>query len=675
MRIPILGRLTRSIAYKLGLVLLLMVTLVVATALIGFSGLDRFDKQLARATTDQSSTSELVQRMLGETQQLANHARGAVAASTPSERERSLVELAAAQQRLGTLVDTISLRLEGAPAVRQAVEQGFSSFVISAVKTGRLLRMDRLEDARRELDTEFEPKLLDYVLTTISAMEQHAQDSNALIGVASRSGLERSRNALVLCLAGALFAALVGQILLIRKVVRPVKRAAVAARALANGRFDVDVSNPNSDECGDMLRAMERLRTSLQAVASVQHDLLEASERGGATATAAASRAPLPGAYGELVNAVAAAVHRSQESYLAMRRELLDVTSAIGKGDFSRKLEAASKEGTWRELAEVLNQLTDKVSAALHDVSAQLTELSHGNLSRGDRHQYEGLLGVVVQSLVDTIDDVSGIVRAIRASADSVAREAQSIAEGNSVLAEQTGRQTTALSQSAEAIALLTGSAAETAQNAAETNRLMQAASLTATRCNELSGRVTATMESIHAVSERITAIVGLINNISFQTNILALNAAVEAARAGDQGRGFAVVADEVRALAGRSAQAAREIDALIAETLAKIRAGVELVSQTGAATQSIVRDVSTAATMIESISLASKSQSDAIIDVNEMIGSLKNATAESVAMVDDAARAARQLTDEAACLLRSVSAFHLGGGGRARALEVRDAS
>jgi methyl-accepting chemotaxis protein len=266
-------------------------------------------------------------------------------------------------------------------------------------------------------------------------------------------------------------------------------------------------------------------------------------------------------------------------------------------------------------------------------------------------------------------------VRAIRASADSVAREAQSIAEGNSVLAEQTGRQTTALSQSAEAIALLTGSAAETAQNAAETNRLMQAASLTATRCNELSGRVTATMESIHAVSERITAIVGLINNISFQTNILALNAAVEAARAGDQGRGFAVVADEVRALAGRSAQAAREIDALIAETLAKIRAGVELVSQTGAATQSIVRDVSTAATMIESISLASKSQSDAIIDVNEMIGSLKNATAESVAMVDDAARAARQLTDEAASLLRSVSAFHLGGSGRARALEVRDAS
>jgi methyl-accepting chemotaxis protein len=647
-----------SISRKLGFVLLTMVALVLVTGAVGLSALKSLNRQLADSTEQQAAASALVNQMLGEVRQLADHAHRAASAETPEARERALTDLASSQERLGALVDTISSKFKDVPEVHDAIEQGFSSFVISAVKSSRLLRAGRIEDAQKEISNNLEPKLLAYVLTTVAAIEQHAGNANAKVREASQIGFKRSRGLLALSIVFAVVAAVIGQLMLSRTVVRPVRRAAIAAECLANGQFNIDVTGLARDECGEMLNAMARLRDSLQTVAKVQQDLLHGAETD--EAPQAQTQERLAGAYGELVEAVAHAVHRNQTSYHAVRRELLEVTSAIGRGDFSHKLETAGKEGMWRELAEVLNQLTDNLAAALHDVSRQLSELSQGNLRRSSHSQYEGLLGQFVQTLAETVGSLSGMVHTIRGSADSVADEARRIAEGNEVLSQQTDKQATALEQSATAVSRLTETASETAHNAEQTNRLMQTASEAATRGSSLTSQVVATMESIQSVSQRITSIVELINSVAFQTNILALNAAVEAARAGEHGKGFAVVASEVRALAGRTAEAAREIERLVTDTRTNVDRGVTLVGQAGESMQTIVRDVTAATKMIGDISRASQDQSRDIGDVNGMISRLRETTRHSSEMVSGAALAAHKLTDESSSLLESVSVFKL---------------
>ena len=173
-------------------------------------------------------------------------------------------------------------------------------------------------------------------------------------------------------------------------------------------------------------------------------------------------------------------------------------------------------------------------------------------------------------------------------------------------------------------------------------------------------------MVSIQDVSRRIGAVVELINSVAFQTNILALNAAIEAAQAGERGRGFAVVASEVRSLAGRTTTAAHEIEKLVHDTRHQVEAGVEWVAQAGLSMQTIVHDVTSAATMIGEISAANQTQSRDIDAVNGTIGRLQGATHENARMVQEATGAVQQLADEAATLLQSVAVFKLAPQPRA---------
>jgi methyl-accepting chemotaxis protein len=639
--------------------MLLMVTLVLITGAIGLAALKRLNDQLARTTARQAIASELVDQMLEETRHLADQARRAANAETAELRNLALVDLAVTQERLGKVVDQASSQLQDVPEVRKAIEEGFSSFVISVVKASRLLRAGRIEDAQRELAVQFEPKLLDYLLTTVKAIEQHARMENLSVNEASRRTFQHSQVALALSIAFAILAALLGRMMLHRTVVKPVHRAVAAAEALANGHFEIDLSTRAWDECGEMLHAMDRLRCGLQTVAQAQRDLLawDAQE------TVELERqniAQLPGAYGELIAAVAQAMHRSRSNYHTMRRELLTVTAAIGRGDFSRKLEATGDEGMWHELAQMLNQLTDRLGSVLESVSRQLAELSQGNLGWNIEGRHEGLLGEVVKSLADTIGDLSAIVTAIRTSADSVSVEAKHSAARNAALSKQTEQQATGLEESATAVSRLANTARETARHAEETHRLMEAASKAAIRGNELTGHVTSTMESIQSVSQQIGAIVELINSVAFQTNILALNAAVEAAHAGAHGKGFAVVADEVRSLASRTAAAARDIETLVQDTKTKVEAGVGWVGQAGQSMQAIAHDVTTAAAMIGEINRANQAQSRDIDAVNDTIGRLRDDTGQTASLVENATAAAHKLADEAATLLKSVAVFKL---------------
>ncbi|MDB5816543.1 MAG: methyl-accepting chemotaxis protein [Rhizobacter sp.] len=276
------------------------------------------------------------------------------------------------------------------------------------------------------------------------------------------------------------------------------------------------------------------------------------------------------------------------------------------------------------------------------------------------------------QIVVDRDDAIGTLMRSINAIGESQGRlihdiqqgtirisdAATEIAAGNVDLAARTDTQAQSLQRTAGVMGALTETVKQNADSARQANLLAIGASETASRGGEVVSQVVLTMQAIEASSGKVGEIISVIENISFQTNILALNAAVEAARAGEQGRGFAVVASEVRSLAGRSAEAAREIKKLIDESVGKVAAGGALVQQAGRTMTEIVTSIQNVTTIVGDITSASQRQSDGIDEVRTSIDQMEDATRQNAAVVDGVATSARQMKEQAGELASAVQAF-----------------
>ncbi|HEX5803425.1 MAG TPA: methyl-accepting chemotaxis protein, partial [Azospira sp.] len=269
-------------------------------------------------------------------------------------------------------------------------------------------------------------------------------------------------------------------------------------------------------------------------------------------------------------------------SEVAIERQVAEVISAAGKGDFAKRLDTASMAGFFRLLGEGINNLLEANSRALEDVATVLSRLSTGDLTQKIDADYEGLLGKVKDDANTTVDHLQEIVLSIKQSTDAINTAAQEIAQGNQDLSSRTEEQASSLEETASSMEQLTGTVKQNADNALQANELASGAQRVAEKGGAVVAQVVQTMGAIHQSSAKIADIIGVIDGIAFQTNILALNAAVEAARAGEQGRGFAVVATEVRSLAQRSAAAAKEIKGLISDSVEKVQNGSKLVDQAG---------------------------------------------------------------------------------------------
>jgi len=288
--------------------------------------------------------------------------------------------------------------------------------------------------------------------------------------------------------------------------------------------------------------------------------------------------------------------------------------------------------------------------------AAQGNDLSQRIVLEGKSGEIADLCGGV-NSMLDTM---SAVVATITESCGSLATAAREIAMGNTDLSQRTEEQASSLEETSASLEELTATVRQNADNAQQANKLAASASDIATKGGSVVGEVVDTMDAITQSSRKIADIIGVIDEIAFQTNILALNAAVEAARAGDQGRGFAVVASEVRSLAQRSANAAKEIKALISDSVAKVDSGSRLVASAGQTMSEIVGSVRRVTDIMAEISAASQEQSAGIEQVNTAVAQMDKITQQNAALVEEAAAAAKSMEEQTEGMARMVAEFTL---------------
>ncbi|MDZ7922164.1 methyl-accepting chemotaxis protein [Rhodoferax sp.] len=306
--------------------------------------------------------------------------------------------------------------------------------------------------------------------------------------------------------------------------------------------------------------------------------------------------------------------------------------------------------------AYITRSITKPLDEALHVAS----HVAEGNLTVQVQTSSRDEIGQLLQAMKAMQDSLVSVVSKVRSGSESVASASAEIAQGNNDLSARTESQASALEETAASMEELNSAVKQNADNASQANQLAMNASTVAVQGGEVVGQVVETMKEINDSSRKISDIISVIDGIAFQTNILALNAAVEAARAGEQGRGFAVVASEVRSLAGRSAEAAKEIKTLISASVERVEQGTALVDKAGVTMTEVVTSIRRVTDIMGEISAASNEQSAGVSQVGEAITQMDQVTQQNAALVEEMAAAASSLKSQAGDLVQTVAVFKL---------------
>ncbi len=308
-------------------------------------------------------------------------------------------------------------------------------------------------------------------------------------------------------------------------------------------------------------------------------------------------------------------------------------------------------------------RVSGSIVRPIRQASASATLIAQGDLTTPVQGRGKDEAAELLSALAAMQHNLGQIVSTVRSGSESVASASTQIAQGNQDLSARTESQASALEETAASMEELGSTVTQNADNARQANQLAQSASTVAVKGGEVVAQVVDTMKGINDSSKKIADIISVIDGIAFQTNILALNAAVEAARAGEQGRGFAVVASEVRSLAGRSADAAKEIKQLITDSVTRVEQGSALVDQAGATMNEVVASIRRVTDIMGEISAASSEQSAGVAQVGEAVTQMDQATQQNAALVEEMAAAAASLNGQAQELVQAVSVFKLDAG------------
>ncbi len=408
---------------------------------------------------------------------------------------------------------------------------------------------------------------------------------------------------------------------------------------------------PLDEEERGQLKRIDTERQKVLAELKRAKDLRAAGDLTGASAVARGAFTAATGPYyAELDAFVAIQQRHVTEAIEAMEADgnrlrwvLLGIVLVVTAGGAA---------GAWTLTRSIKQPLDESVDVA--------RRIAAGDLSHRLQTARHDEFGDLMRAMETMRSELSRLVSGVRDGAAHIAQSSGEIAQGNQDLSSRTEQQASSLQQTAASLEELTTTVQQSAASAKQATELATSATQVATKGGQVVHQVVEAMTDIEGQSRKIADIIGVIDGIAFQTNILALNAAVEAARAGEQGRGFAVVAAEVRTLAQRSAQAAREIKALIGSSVERVSDGSRLVTDAGSTMRDIEQSIQQVADLIAEISAATQQQSTGIVQVNQAVAQLDQATQQNAALVEQASAASRSLNEESTKLEAAVRVFQV---------------
>ncbi|MFN4276077.1 MAG: methyl-accepting chemotaxis protein [Ferrovibrio sp.] len=435
--------------------------------------------------------------------------------------------------------------------------------------------------------------------------------------------------------AVAVLISMFGIIVLRRRFAGPVGRLLTAVDGLRQRDYATPVpSAAYPDELGRISTALEGLRESAahaQKLENEERNRLEEEKR---------------------------AQDEEMKRNEAISREIAGFCAAIAAGQIDSRIKETDKSGVFLGLSQQMNGLAKTLEQVFGEFTAVMGGMAEGDVTRQIGGDYHGAFGQLKTSANGTAQRLRIFAQQLGESAEAVHSASSELMSGNQDLAQRTESQAASIEETAASMHEVTTTVKQNADNAQAANQLAVAARNTAERGGQVVGDAVAAVTRIEESAQKISDIVGLIDEIAFQTNLLALNASVEAARAGEAGKGFAVVAQEVRALAQRSANASKDIKALITESNAQVKAGADLVGRTGQSLTEIVSAIKKVSDIVAEIAAASREQATGLDQINTAVGQMDEMTQRNAALVEENTAVTQSMADQAGKLAELVRFF-----------------